>query len=117
MLDYLATGGTLTGGSAGRCNAIANDPALKAYYAHFTLPTVDGKAVGGRVGHDTMLLPLRTCPDDDACKAAATKALIAMPSGRADRAKEAQVAQITAVYAQRSSATKADVAPCKVGNQ
>ncbi len=113
VLDNLAKGGTLPAALQAEVTAMANDPALKAYFPTFTLPTVDGIAVGGRAGGITEAIAVANAAlDQDACKAAANTgfntALDALT-----KAKDAQVAQINSIFAQRAGATKADVAPCK----
>lgn len=113
VLDNVAKGGTLPAALQAEVTAMANDPALKAYFPTFTLPTVDGKAVGGRAGVIVEAVAVaHAALDQDACKAAANSGFnTAMDA--LTKAKDAQVAQINSIYAQRSGATKADVAPCK----
>ncbi len=113
VLDNLAKGGTLPVALQAEVTAMTSDPALKAYFPTFTLPVVDGKAVGGRVGAIVDAIAVaHAALDQDACKAAASQgfntALDALT-----KAKDAQAAQINSIFAQRASATKADVAPCK----
>ena len=113
VLDNVAKGGTLPAALQAEVTAMANDPALKAYFPTFTLPTVDGKAVGGRAGVIVEAIAVaHAALDQDACKAAANTgfntALDALT-----KAKNAQAAQINSIFAQRTGATKADVAPCK----
>jgi len=96
---------------------------MKAYLPTYTLPTVNGKAVGGRLGattpgsdegSSTVATAYATTADDDACKAAANAAYTTALAGL-DAAKAAQTATVTTTYSTAAAAVNAETAPCKAG--
>jgi hypothetical protein len=118
VVNTLATTGTLPASLQADVNAIANNPALAAYMPTFTLPTVDGKAVGGRVGAvgstpvvDAVSVNFSTL-DGDACKAAAAEAL-AKALARLDAQKATQTDAVNARFAALQAPIQADATACK----
>ncbi|WP_338868955.1 hypothetical protein WBJ53_18870 [Spirosoma sp. SC4-14] len=123
VLSTLASGGALPADLKAQVDAIASNPALKAYLPTFTLPTVNGKAVGGRLGattpgasngSSTAATAYATTADDDACKAAANAAYNAALA-TLDAKKATQTATVTTTYSTAAAAIAAETAPCKAG--
>lgn len=119
VINSLSSGGTLPADLKAQTDAIASNPALQAYLPKFTLPTVNGKAVGGRIGADGGIKVDATVAQafattDDACTNAANAAYTAAVAGL-DGAKASQTATITAAYNTAVAAANAEAAPCKSG--
>ncbi|WP_375444592.1 hypothetical protein [uncultured Fibrella sp.] len=118
VLANLTTSGTLPANLQAEAAALAANPALKAYLPTFSLPTVNGKPVGGRTstGATTGLIEkiaatyLRA--DDDACKAAAAKAF-ADAVVVLDAGKTSQEATVNQAFATAQTSILGEVATCK----
>ncbi|MEZ0485112.1 hypothetical protein [Fibrella aquatica] len=116
MANLTATG-TLPDNLKAEAAALAANPALKAYLPTFTLPTVNGRPVGGRTtsGSETGLIekmaPTEARADDDACKAAATEmynaAVATLNTGKAT-----QDAAVNATFATAQAAITAQATTC-----
>ena len=120
VIKTLSTTGALSADLKAQLTSLSSNPALKAYLPTFTLPTVNGKAVGARVGtvsSDNIVATIVTTvgvQDDDACKAAANAAYnTALASLQATQTS--QSAAINATYAQAQASIAAETAPCKAG--
>ncbi|MBO0947791.1 hypothetical protein [Fibrella forsythiae] len=116
MANLTATG-TLPANLKAEASALAANPALKAYLPTFTLPTVNGKPVGGRTssGGETGLIEKLAATnaraDDDACKAAAAAAyntaLTTLNEGKAT-----QDAAVNATFAAAQAAIASQATSC-----
>lgn len=118
VVNSLTATGTLPANLKAEAAAIANNPAVAAYMPTFTLPTVDGKPVGGRIGAagpviDAVSVVYSTL-DDDACKAAANKAFNEAVASL-NATKTTQTAAITAEYTRLQTTIQADATACKSG--
>lgn len=120
VIQTMSTTGALSADLKAQLTSLSSNPALKAYLPTFTLPTVNGKAVGGRVGAvsgNNIVAVISTAAglqDDDACKAAANAAYnTALTSLQATQTSQA--ATINATYAQAQAGIAAETAPCKAG--
>jgi len=117
VVKNLTTNGTLPDALKAQVMALAADPALKAYLPTFTFPTVNGKAVTGRVGAGGVVVPLAIANatlDDDACKAAANAAYTAAVASL-DASRLAQTTPVNAQYTQAQATIQADATSCKSG--
>lgn len=117
VVNNLAAGGTLPASMKADVDAIASNPAVKAYLPTFTLPTVNGKPVGGRqgVGVEVAAIPVQYATNDgseDACKAAANAAYNTALQ-QLDAARQTQTAAITAAYTQLQTTIQANATACK----
>ncbi|MEZ0541019.1 hypothetical protein [Fibrella arboris] len=118
LMKSLAAGGTLPASLKAESEALAANPALKAYLPSFTLPTVNGKAIGGRTGVGTpgnvigAVAAAFLRADDDACKAAAIAAYNTAVQNLTTT-RDAQLAAVNAVFTQAQAAANAEVTPCK----
>ncbi|MFD1816378.1 hypothetical protein SAMN04515674_12058 [Pseudarcicella hirudinis] len=114
VLSSLTSGGALPAGLASDVSKLASDPSLAAYLPTSTLPTVNGKAVGGRTGapEAAPVVISNFAAADDECKAAAQKAFDAAKA-TLDAAKNTQTAAVTATYNQRVTTINASNATCK----
>ncbi len=96
--------------------AIAANPAVKAYLPTYTLPQVNGKAVGGRVNAVTTLAVAHSVTDagEDACKKAANDAYNSLIPAL-DQTRQTQTATINTAYSQAEAAALAEVPSCQSG--
>lgn len=120
IINTMVTTGAIPANLKAQLVALSNNPALKPYLSTFTLPTVDGKAIGGRLGAVAAvtivgaLAAANATLDDDACKAAANAAYnTALTTLKADQAS--QTALINAAFATNQTGITAESAPCKAG--
>ncbi|MFD2570777.1 hypothetical protein ACFSUS_09050 [Spirosoma soli] len=120
VLNTVSTGGKLPANLETEVKAMAANPATKGYWPTYTLPTVNGKPVGGRASAPSGASVVPATPvayattDDDACKAAANAAYNSAVQNL-DAAKASQTAAINSNYTQLETAIKAEAAPCKAG--
>lgn len=118
VITTLTTTGQLPASLKADVAAIAANPAMQAYMPKFTLPTVNGKAVSGRVGALTGTAAstpiVSNAVQDDACRDAATAAFNAAKAGL-DASLQTQTAAITAAYTATAAAAAAEVATCQTG--
>lgn len=120
IINAMVTTGAIPADLKAQLATLSSNPALKAYLPTFTLPTVDGKAVGGRLGAVAAvtivgaLAAANATLDDDACKAAANTAYnTALTTLKADQA--AQTAVINTAFTSLQTSITAESAPCKAG--
>ncbi|GAB3512618.1 hypothetical protein GCM10027341_53570 [Spirosoma knui] len=120
VLTNLATTGALPASLQTEVKAITSNPALKAYLPTFTLPTVNGKPVGGRLPAKSGNTVVPVTPvaystmDDDACKAAANAAYTTATQNL-EAARTSQAGTINSAYTQNTAGVAAEAAPCKAG--
>ncbi|ARK12572.1 hypothetical protein [Fibrivirga algicola] len=117
VINSLATSGVPASMKADIA-AIAANPALAAYWPKFTMPTVNGKAVGGRIGVGTTATLLKPViitfarADDDACKSAASAA-VNTALEKLKQTRDAQTAAVNQTFDQRKGAAQNETATCK----
>ncbi|GAB3041972.1 hypothetical protein [Spirosoma pulveris] len=120
VINTFISTGVLPANLKAQLVALSSNPALKAYMSTFTLPTVNGKAVGGRVGNIGGVDVVATVSvanatlDDDACKEAAIKAFNTAQDALV-AAKASQAAPVEKAYTDAQAAANAEAAPCKAG--
>ncbi|MFD2934165.1 hypothetical protein [Spirosoma flavum] len=114
VIATLTSTGKLPASLKAEVDAIATNPALQAYLPVFTLPTVNGKAVGGRVAAPVTIEVVHSIQDagTDACKAAANAAFATAKAGL-DAQRQTQSAPINAAYTQAVSTANGEVAGCQ----
>ena len=114
VINTLTTTGKMPDNLKADVDAIANDPAMKAYLPVITLPTVNGKPVGGRLAGPVTVAVVTTTNDagTDACKAAATAAFSTAKTNL-DAQLATQKAAVTAVYDQAVVTANNEVAGCQ----
>ncbi len=120
VINTLVTTGVIPANLKAQLAALSSNPALKDYLLTFTLPTVDGKPVGGRVGAvvgidivATVATAMATL-DDDACKAVANSAY----NTAVAILKTSQTAQLNAFNTSFATIQKSindETAACKAG--
>lgn len=115
----MVNSGTLSADMKKEVAAMASNASLKAYMPSYTLPTVNGKPVGARIGA-VGINPVAVANSvqqngpTDACQQAATTAYNTVLQ-RLDAAKATQVATLNTTYAQYESAANGEVAGCQAG--
>ncbi|GAB3769348.1 hypothetical protein GCM10028818_05280 [Spirosoma horti] len=120
VIKTMSTTGEIPANLKSQLTALSNNSALKAYLPTFTLPTVNGKAVGGRVGATSgsnivaTVATANAALDDDACKAAANAAYNTALAGL-QAIQASQTAAINANFTQIQTGISAESAPCKAG--
>ncbi|GAB3555210.1 hypothetical protein [Spirosoma fluminis] len=120
VLNTLSTTGALPANLQAEVKAITSNPALKAYLPTFTLPTVNGKPIGGRLPAKPANTVVPVTPvaysttDDDACKAAANAAANTATQNL-EATRTSQAAAINSAYTQNTAGVAAEAAPCKAG--
>ncbi len=114
VISNLASTGTLPANLKTEVAAIASNPALQAYLPTFTMPQVNGKTVGGRIGASDVTVPvaIANATTDDACTVAANTAY-ASAVATLDAAKQTQSAPINAQFTQTQTSIQADATACK----
>ncbi|MCK8493748.1 hypothetical protein M0L20_17915 [Spirosoma sp. RP8] len=114
VVSNLASTGTMPASLKTEVAAIASNPALQAYLPTFTMPQVNGKTVGGRLGAEGINAPVAVAnaTTDDAC-ATAANAAYASAVARLDAAKQTQSAPINAQYTSAQTTIQADATACK----
>ncbi|QKZ15441.1 hypothetical protein [Spirosoma sp. KUDC1026] len=113
LMSSLATGGKLPDNLQKEVASLASNPALQAYLPTFTLPQVNGKTVGARIG--APVKPVVVTMDQesaDACRAAATAAFNAAKA-RLDAQLSAQTGPVTNAYNTAAAAAAAEVVGCQ----
>lgn len=116
VINSLTSKGELPASLKADVNTIASNAAVKAYLPTYTLPQVNGKAVGARTGVNP-LVPVANAVQDastDACSAAANAAYTTAV-GRLDAARTTQTAAVNATYTQYETADNAEVPSCQSG--
>ena len=119
VIDNLAKTGTLPSDLQADVAAAAANPMLKAYMPTFTLPQVDGKAAGGRLGAVTAVTILAVAnsvadkdKDKDKCKKAAKdaydKAIVSL-----DQTQISQTASVGTTFSQAEAAASTGVPACQ----
>lgn len=113
----MISSGTMSADMKKELSALANNAALKAYMPSYTLPTVNGKAVGARVGAGGItLVPVANATQQDgssdACRQAAATAYNTVVQSL-DAARTSQNTAINSNYTQLETAANAEVASCQ----
>lgn len=113
----MISSGTMSADMKKELSALANNAALKAYMPSYTLPTVNGKAVGARVGAGGItLVPVTNATQQDgssdACRQAAATAYNTVVQSL-DAARTSQNTAINSNYTQLETAANAEVASCQ----
>lgn len=120
VIKTMSTTGEVPANLKAQLTSLSSNPALKAYLPTFTLPTVNGKAVGGRVGAVSggnivaTVTTTNAALDDDACKAAANAAYNTAVAGL-QAVQASQTAAVNANFTQLQAGITAESAPCKAG--
>ncbi len=113
----MISSGTMSADMKKELSALANNAALKAYMPSYTLPTVNGKPVGARVGAGgiTLVAVANATQQDgssDACRQAASAAYTAVVQSL-DATRTSQNTAINNNYTQLETAANAEVASCQ----
>ncbi len=118
VLNNLGSTGKLPDNLKSDVASVTSNPAMQGYWPTFTLPKVNGKSVGGRVGAVaiTPIVETNAVTESgvDACKKAANDAY-ATAIANLNTAKQAQTATITTAYAKAEAAANAGVPACQSG--
>jgi hypothetical protein len=115
----MVNSGTLSADMKKEVAAMASNASLKAYMPSYSLPTVNGKPVGARIG-TAGINPVAVANSVqqngplDACQQAATTAYNTAVQ-RLDAAKAAQTSAINTTYTQLESVANGEVAGCQAG--
>lgn len=115
VLKAFTTNGTLPADLKADLTALAGNPAIKAYLPAYTLPEVNGKAIGGRSPARGITAPLVVAfatADDDACTIAANTAYNTAVK-RLDDEKKAQTDAVMTLFTTTQTAIQADATACK----
>ncbi len=114
VLANLTATGKLPSSLKADVDAIANNPALKAYMPVLTLPTVNGKPVGGRLAGPVTVAVVTTTNDagTDACKAAAGAAFTTAKTNL-DAQLATQKGTVTAAYDKVVVTANGEVVGCQ----
>lgn len=115
----MVNSGTLSADMKKEVATLASNASLKAYMPSYTLPTVNGKPVGARIGASgiTPVAVAHSVQQNgpvDACQQAATTAYNSVVQ-QLDAAKATQTTTINATYTQLESAANGEVAGCQAG--
>lgn len=115
----MVNSGTLSADMKKEVAAMASNASLKAYMPSYTLPTVNGKPVGARIG-TAGINPVAVANSvqqngpTDACQQAATTAYNTAVQ-RLDATKATQMTTVNATYTQLETAANGEVASCQAG--
>lgn len=115
VLKAFTTTGTLPADLKTELTALAGNAAIKAYLPTYTLPEVNGKAIGGRSaarGVTTPLVVAFATSDEDDCTAAANTAYNDAVK-KLDDEKKAQTDAVTTLFTTTQTAIQADATACK----
>jgi hypothetical protein len=115
VLKAFTANGTLPADLKADLKALAGNAALKAYLPQYTLPEVNGKAIGGRSaagGITTPLVVAFATSDEDDCTAAANTAYNDAVK-KLDDEKKAQTDVVTNLFTTTQAAIQADATACK----
>ena len=108
----IAAGGAPSAALKTVMDKVATNPALQAYLPKFTLPTVAGKTISGRVGAIENIEQVEKVLVDDACVASA-EATYQAAKAKLDASKSTQDAAVAASYATDIAPLAGNEASCK----
>lgn len=115
VINNLVSKGEMPASLKADVSAAAANSSLQGYMPAYTLPKVNGKPVGGRIGATVAAaLSPNSVTDLDACKKAANDAYTAAVAGY-DGVKATQIAAVNTAYTQNEVAANAEVAGCQSG--
>lgn len=115
VLKAFTTTGTLPADLKADLKALASNAAIKAYLPAYTLPEVNGKAIGGRSAAGGITAPRVVAfatSDEDECTAAANTAYKDAVK-RLDDEKKAQTDAVTNLFTTTQAAIQTDATACK----
>lgn len=115
VVASISSGGSLPANLKSQTDALAKNPALQAYMPKYTLPTVNGKPVGGRIGADgKTVVPVTanaTTKTNDACQDAAN-ASYNTAVANLTAARDAQVSSVNATHQAQLAAAQQQATSC-----